>query len=191
MLIFETMGQFLQRSDPDRGRTASMNEHQTTPNYIALAAEIVSAFVSHNSVPAAELPALIGAVHDALTKVVSGAVQRAPEEPKEPAVPIKRSVQPDYVICLEDGKRFKSLKRHLRTVYDLTPDQYRAKWGLPADYPMTAPNYAAARSELAKSMGLGARRKAATVAEPQVAPEPIQAEPQAAAPARGRRKKAA
>ena len=139
-----------------------MSEHQTTPTTIELAAEIVSAFVSNNPVPAAQLPALIGAVHDALTKSVSGtATQQAPEEPKEPAVPIKRSVQPDYIICLEDGKRFKSLKRHLRTVYDLTPDQYRAKWGLPADYPMTAPNYAAARSELAKSMGLGARRKTA------------------------------
>src|SRR5215212_3798840 len=138
-----------------------MSEHQTTPNAIELAAEIVSAFVSNNPVPAAELPALIGAVHDALTKVASGAVQPAPEEPKEPAVPIKRSVQPDYIVCLEDGKRFKSLKRHLRTVYDLTPEQYRAKWGLPADYPMVAPNYAAARSELAKSMGLGARRRTA------------------------------
>src|SRR4051812_24681294 len=92
--------------------------------------------------------------------------------------------------CLEDGKRFKSLKRHLRTVYDLTPDQYRAKWGLAPDYPMVAPNYAAARSEMAKSMGLGARRRA--VAEPQVAYERVQAEPeQAKAPARGRRKKAA
>jgi predicted transcriptional regulator len=158
-----------------------MSEHQTTPTTIELAAEIVSAFVSNNPVPAAQLPALIGAVHDALTKSVSGtATQQAPEEPKEPAVPIKRSVQPDYVICLEDGKRFKSLKRHLRTVYDLTPDQYRAKWGLPADYPMVAPNYAAARSELAKSMGLGARRKKA---------EPLPAQP--VAPARGRRKKAA
>src|SRR4051812_3514125 len=162
MVISETMGQFLQRSDPERRRIASMSEQQTTPNYIALAAEIVSAFVSNNPVLAAQLPALIGAVHDALTKVASGtATQQAPEEPKEPAVPIKRSVQPDYVICLEDGKRFKSLKRHLRTVYDLTPDRYRAKWGLPADYPMTAPNYAAARSEMAKSMGLGARRRAA------------------------------
>src|SRR3954452_5185579 len=138
-----------------------MSEHQTTPNTLELAADLVSAFVSNNSVPASELPALIGAVHDALTKVASGAVQPAPEEPKAPAVPIKRSVQPDYIICLEDGKRFKSLKRHLRTVYDLTPDQYRAKWGLPADYPMVAPNYAAARSEMAKSMGFGIRRRAA------------------------------
>src|SRR3954453_16833423 len=138
-----------------------MSEHQTTPNAIELAAEIVSAFVSKNPVPAAQLPALIGAVHDALTKVASGAAQPAPEEPKAPAVPIKRSVQPDYIVCLEDEKRFKSLKRHLRPVYDLTPDQYRAKWGLPADHPMVAPNYAAVRSELAKSMGLGARRRAA------------------------------
>src|SRR3954452_4484535 len=169
-----------------------MSEQPNTPNYIELAADLVSAFVSKNSVPAAELPALIGSVHQALTQVASGSTQQPAEEPKAPAVPIKRSVQPDYIVCLEDGKRFKSLKRHLRTVYDLTPDQYRAKWGLRADYPMTAPNYAAARSELAKSMGLGARRKAATVAEPQVAPEPIQPEPeQAKAPARGRRKKAA
>ena len=139
-----------------------MSEHQTTPNTVELAAEIVSAFVSHNPVPAAQLPALIGNIHDALTKVASGSAEPpAAEEPKAPAVPIKKSVQPDYIVCLEDGKRFKSLKRHLRTVYDLTPEQYRAKWGLPADYPMTAPNYAAARSELAKSMGLGARRRAA------------------------------
>ena len=125
-------------------------------------------------------------------KVANGTSEQAVEAPKAPAVSIKRSVQPDYIICLEDGKRFKSLKRHLRTVYDMTPEQYRAKWGLPHDYPMVAPNYAAARSELAKSMGLGARRKAATAAEQQVAPEPVQAEPeQAKAPARGRRKKAA
>src|SRR4051812_28548528 len=139
-----------------------MSEHQTTPNTIELATEIVSAFVSNNPVPAAQLPALIGNIHDALTKVASGSVQPpVAEEPKAPAVSVKRSVQPDYIVCLEDGKRFKSLKRHLRTVYDLTPDQYRAKWGLPADYPMVAPNYAAVRSEMAKSMGLGARRRTA------------------------------
>ena len=157
-----------------------MSEHQTTPNTIQLAAEIVSAFVSNNPVPAAQLPALIGNVHDALTKVASGTTAQPVEEPKAPAVSIKKSVQPDYIICLEDGKRFKSLKRHLRTVYDMTPEQYRAKWGLPADYPMVAPNYAAARSELAKQFGLGARRKK---------PEPSPAQP--VAPARGRRKKAA
>ena len=137
-----------------------MSEHQTTPNTLELAADLVSAFVSNNSVPAAELPALIGHVHDALTKVASGSAQPTPEEPKEPAVPIRKSVQPDYLVCLEDGKRFKSLKRHLRTVYDLTPDQYRAKWGLPHDYPMVAPNYAAVRSEMAKSMGFGVRHRA-------------------------------
>src|SRR3954465_11763887 len=168
-----------------------MNEQQTPPNYIELAADLVSAFVSNNSVSAAELPALIGNVHDALTKVASGSVQQQTEEPKKaPAVSVKKSVQPDYIVCLEDGKRFKSLKRHLRTVYDLTPDQYRAKWGLPADYPMTAPNYAAARSELAKSMGLGQKRRSEPVVEAQ--PAPVRAEPaQAKAPARGRRKKAA
>ena len=158
-----------------------MNEQQTPPNYIELAADLVSAFVSNNPVPAAELPALIGTVHAALTKTANGSSQQPTEESKKaPAVSVKKSVQPDYLVCLEDGKRFKSLKRHLRTVYDLTPDQYRAKWGLPADYPMVAPNYAAARSELAKQFGLGARRKKA---------EPLPAQP--VAPARGRRKKAA
>src|SRR4051812_13927501 len=168
-----------------------MSEHQTTPNSLELAAEIVSAFVSNNPVPAAQLPALIGAVHDALTKSASGtSAQQAPKEPKEPAVPIKRSVQPDYIICLEDGKRFKSLKRHLRTVYDLTPDQYRANWGLPRDYPMVAPNYAATRSELTKQLGLGQKRRSEPVVEAQ--PAPVQPEAkQAKAPARGRRKKAA
>jgi predicted transcriptional regulator len=158
-----------------------MSELQNPPNYIELAADIVSAFVSNNSVPVAELPALIGNVHAALNQVASGSTQQPAEEPKAPAVPIKKSVQPDYIVCLDDGKRFKSLKRHLRTVYNLTPDQYRAKWGLAHDYPMVAPNYAAARSELAKQMGLGTRRKRTPE------PEPVQP----AAPARGRRKKAA
>src|SRR5215211_4267214 len=156
-----------------------MSGLQNNPNTIELAADIVSAFVSNNSVPVAELPALIGSVHDALNRVASGSTQQAVEEPKAPAVPIKKSVQPDYIVCLDDGKRFKSLKRHLRTVYNLTPDQYRAKWGLRPDYPMVAPNYAATRSELAKRLGLGARRKRT--------PEPTPP----AAPAKGRRKKAA
>lgn len=156
-----------------------MSELQNTPNYLELAAEIVSAFVSNNSVPAAELPALIGNVHAALHTVANGSAQQAVEEAKEPAVPIKKSVQPDYIICLDDGKKFKSLKRHLRTTYNLTPDQYRAKWGLAHDYPIVAPNYAAARSELAKQMGLGARRRKA--------PEPTPV----AVPVKGRRKKAA
>src|SRR3954468_8862406 len=140
--------------------------------------DIVSAFVSNNSVPATELPALIGSVHEALNRVAGSSTEQK-EEPKEPAVSIKKSVQGDYIICLDDGKKFKSLKRHLRTAYNLTPEEYRAKWGLRPDYPMVAPNYAAARSELAKQMGLGARRKRT--------PEPTPP----AAPAKGRRKKAA
>jgi len=122
---------------------------------ISLAADIVSAYVSNNPVPAASLPDLIASIHSSLT----GIGQRAePEKPAQaPAVNPKRSVTPDYIICLEDGKRFKSLKRHLSTGYDLTPDEYRAKWNLPADYPMVAPNYAAQRSALAKASGLGGK----------------------------------
>jgi predicted transcriptional regulator len=132
-------------------------------NFIELAAEIVSAYVSNNSVPASELPSLISDVHSALTRVVAGtpAVQEAPPEPAKPAVPVKKSITNEYIICLEDGKKFKSLKRHLRTQYNLSPEQYRERWGLAADYPMVAPNYAAARSRLAKEMGLGQQRKRA------------------------------
>ena len=107
---------------------------------------------SKNSLPSTDLPALINSVHGALTKIASGQVEAAPVA-LTPAVPVKKSVTPDYIVCLEDGKKFKSLKRHLRTQYDMTPEQYRAKWGLPADYPMVAPNYAKARSELAKVHG--------------------------------------
>ena len=138
-----------------------MSELQSTTNHLELAADIVSAFVSNNSLPAADLPALIGSVHQALNTLANGAVQQPAEQQKSPAVSIKKSVQPDYIVCLDDGKRFKSLKRHLRTTYNLTPDQYRAKWGLPAEYPMVAPNYAAQRSELARSMGLGRKRSTA------------------------------
>ncbi|WP_336485898.1 MucR family transcriptional regulator [Methylobacterium nigriterrae] len=141
-------------------------ENGVTPDYIALAADIVSAFVSNNSVPVTELPGLIASVHGTLNRLsISPAEEKA--EPLTPAVSVKRSITPDYIVCLEDGKKFKSLKRHLRTRYDMTPDQYRAKWNLAADYPMVAPNYAAARSELAKSMGLGQqRRKSRTKAQP-------------------------
>jgi predicted transcriptional regulator len=122
--------------------------------------------VSKNQTPAAELPALILSVHRALTGVSTAAPE--PEARREPAVPVRRSITPDYLVCLEDGKTFKSLKRHLRTKYDMSPDEYRAKWGLPKDYPMVAPNYAAARSTLAKNMGLGkgGRQVAAVVAAP-------------------------
>src|ERR1044072_181972 len=104
--------------------------------YVDLAGDIVFAFVVKNSVPAAELAALIGSVHQALNTLTNGAAQQPVEQQKQPAVSIKKSVQPDYIVCLEDGNGFKSLKRHLRTVYNLTPEQYRAKWGLRHDYPM-------------------------------------------------------
>jgi len=127
-------------------------------NYIELTAEIVSAYVSNNPVPAADMPGLISQVHSALTRVSGGQADVAPE-PLKPAVSVKKSITPDYIVCLEDGKKFKSLKRHLRTQYNMTPEQYRDKWGLPPDYPMVAPNYAAARSQLAKQMGLGQQRR--------------------------------
>jgi predicted transcriptional regulator len=130
-------------------------------SFIELTASIVSAYVGNNPVPAAELPALISQVHGALTRVSgNGAAPAAAEQPPaKPAVSVKKSMTAEYLVCLEDGKRFKSLKRHLRTQYGMTPEQYREKWGLPADYPMVAPNYAVARSQLAKQMGLGQQRK--------------------------------
>jgi predicted transcriptional regulator len=121
---------------------------------IEMTADIVSAYVGNNSVSSSDLPNLIQSVHRALAAVTSGAMEVV-AAPKEPAVPLKRSITPDYLICLEDGRKFKSLKRHLRTKYDMSPDEYRSKWGLPKDYPMVAPNYAKARSDLAKQMGLG------------------------------------
>ena len=131
----------------------------TSTNNIELAAEIVSAYVSNNSVPAGDLPSLINEVYSALLRVgVSTAAAPAPVEALRPAVAVKKSVTNDHIICLEDGKKFKSLKRHLRTQYGLSPEEYREKWGLPADYPMVAPNYAKARSNLAKQMGLGQQR---------------------------------
>jgi len=137
-----------------------MSDSLASSNYIELAADIVSAYVSNNSVPSADLPGLINEIHGALVKVAGGVVE-APVEAPKPAVPLKKSVTPDYIICLEDGKKFKSLKRHLRTDYGLSPDDDRAKWGLPPDYPMVAPNYSATRSALAKSTGLGRKPAAA------------------------------
>ena len=134
-----------------------MNE-PAAKNFIDLTATIVSAYVSNNPTPASEIPALIGQIHAALLKVSTGRTE-LPLEPAKPAVPVKKSMTADYLICLEDGKRFKSLKRHLRTQYSMTPEQYRDKWGLPPDYPMVAPNYAVARSQLAKKMGLGQQRR--------------------------------
>ncbi len=128
-------------------------------NFIELTASIVSAYLSNNPTPAVEIPNLISQVHGALVRVSSGRNETAPLEPAKPAVSLKKSIAPDYLVCLEDGKRFKSLKRHLRTQYSMTPEQYREKWGLPADYPMVAPNYAVARSQLAKQMGLGQQQR--------------------------------
>jgi predicted transcriptional regulator len=135
-----------------------MAEHPGESTYIQLTTNIVSAYVSNNTVAAADIPNLISQVYSALMRVSSGQAV-PPPEPLKPAVPIKRSITPEFIVCLEDGKKFKSLKRHLRTQYDMTPEQYREKWMLPPDYPMVAPNYAAARSQLAKQMGLGQQRR--------------------------------
>jgi predicted transcriptional regulator len=132
---------------------------QESPNLSELTADIVSAYVSNNNVRPEELASLINDVHAALQKAPSNKAQPAPE-PQQPAVPIKKSVTPDYIISLENGQKFKSLKRHLMNSYGMTPNEYRAKWGLSSDYPMVAPNYAKSRSELAKSMGLGRKAKA-------------------------------
>ena len=124
---------------------------------LTLTADIVAAHVSNNSVAVNDLPTLIQNVHAALNGISGKA--SAPEPKPEPKVPIRSSVKPDYIVCLEDGKRLKMLKRHLMTHYNLTPDQYRQKWGLAADYPMVAPNYAEQRRKLAKSIGLGTKRR--------------------------------
>ncbi|KAA0972394.1 MucR family transcriptional regulator [Aureimonas fodinaquatilis] len=123
-----------------------------------LTAEVVAAYVSNNSLPVSDLPGLISDVYNALGQTTA-APQVQPVEKPKPAVPVKKSVTDDYIICLEDGKKFKSLKRHLMTHYNLSPEEYREKWDLPTDYPMVAPNYAAARSRLAKQMGLGHKRR--------------------------------
>lgn len=138
-----------------------MTETTHSNNFIELAADIVSAYVSNNSVPAADLPTLINDVHTALMRVTAGTVV-APIETPKPAVPTKKSITNEFIVCLEDGRKFKSLKRHLRTQYNMSPDEYREKWSLAPDYPMVAPNYAKARSTLAKEMGLGQQRRRKT-----------------------------
>ncbi len=138
-----------------------MSEKNTiSTNLVDLTSDIVSAYVSNNAVVATDLPNLINDVYTALQRTEKSSSEPEPD-PLKPAVPIKKSITPDFIICLEDGKKFKSLKRHLRTHYALSPEEYREKWGLDADYPMVAPNYAAARSDLARKMGLGQRRKGA------------------------------
>jgi len=146
-------------------RVASMAQ-TSPPNSLELTTDLVSAYVSHNPLPASDLPSLIETVHAALRRVGTSAVEPTPEAPKPP-VPIRKSITPDRLISLEDGRPYQSLKRHLAS-RGLTPDQYRAKWGLPADYPMVAPNYAQRRLDLAKARGLGQRRR---TAEPPATPE--------------------
>ncbi len=159
-----------------------MEDNVQDTSFVELAAEIVSAYVSNHSVPSGDLANLIREVHDALQQSANGRSQPEPE-PQEPPVPVKKSVTPDAIVCLEDGKKFKSLKRHLRTDHNLSPEEYRAKWGLARDYPMVAPNYAASRSELAKRLGLGQQRRRT---------EPVKAEPRpAASSTKGRRRKKA
>jgi predicted transcriptional regulator len=136
-----------------------MEDTMLQEDLLRLTANVVAAYVSHNTIVAEKLPDFIASVHAALS---ASSVQGVVEPKKElvPAVSIKKSVTNDYIICLEDGKKFKSMKRHLRNTYNMSPEEYRDKWGLPYDYPMVAPLYAKARSELAKNMGLGQRRKA-------------------------------
>src|SRR5215203_5574744 len=139
---------------------ASMDQNTSTPNDLELAVDLVSAYVSHNPLPASDLPSLIEAVHAALRQVGGETAEQPPEAPPRPAVPIRKSITPDHLISLEDGRPYQSLKRHLAS-RGLTPEAYRAKWGLPPSYPMVAPNYAQRRSELAKARGLGQRPRPA------------------------------
>ena len=160
---------------------SNAHAHSTAANaHIEIVADLVAAYVSNNSLRAADLPEFISSVHSAIQSLAKGYVEAAPAAPAVPAVPVKKSLTQDHIICLEDGKKFRSLKRHLGTVYNMTPDEYRTKWGLPKDYPMVAPGYSKIRSKLAKDIGLGLPRSAST------------AEPEAkAAPAAGRRKRTA
>ncbi|HAX91897.1 MAG TPA: MucR family transcriptional regulator [Rhodospirillaceae bacterium] len=131
---------------------ASCNEKLLT-----LATQIISSYVGHNNVSPADLPGLMAVVYQNLSRLGAGVA--APEARPDPAVPVRKSIMPEYIVCLEDGKKLKMLKRHLKTAYNMTPDQYRERWGLGADYPMVAPNYAKQRSKLAKQIGLGTARR--------------------------------
>ncbi len=133
----------------------STMEDSNGTRMIELATDIVAAYVAHNAVPAGDLPSLIKAIHGSLDRMHLGPAPEPVVEAQQPAVSIKKSVTDDYIVCLEDGRKFKSLKRHLQSAYGLSPEQYRAKWNLPRDYPMVAPAYATKRSELARRIGLG------------------------------------
>jgi predicted transcriptional regulator len=134
-----------------------MNNSDQSSDLLALTTEIVAAHVSNNTVPVGDLPQLINQVYNSLASI--GNLPAPPAERPQPAVPIKKSVYPDYIVCLEDGKKLKMLKRHLKTAYNMTPEAYRDRWGLAVDYPMVAPNYARQRSRLAKEIGLGTRAR--------------------------------
>ena len=140
---------------------ADTRSETSSPDIIRLAVDVVAAYVGQNAIPAHQIPEILQAVYGSLARLGEPRPATAPEAPK-PAVSVKKSITPDYIVCLEDGKHLKMLKRHLRTTYDMSPEDYRAKWNLPADYPMVAPNYAATRSEFAKKIGLG--RKPANTA---------------------------
>jgi predicted transcriptional regulator len=161
-------------------------DEQNRDDLIMMAADIVSAFISNNAVRAAELPDLIQAVHAALQSIAEGKPDDAPPPALVPAVSIKKSVTDDYLVCLDDGKKFKSLKRHLSAL-GMTPDDYRAKWKLPRDYPMVAPGYASRRSELAKASGLGSNRRKAQPVPVLKPAEPAPANDGASGPAKRRR----
>ena len=150
-------------------------------SYINVIAEIVSAYVSNNSLRPSDLPDLIASVHASIQMIAKGEVEPPAAAPLVPAVPVKKSVTKDFLICLEDGKKFRSLKRHLGSVYSMTPDEYRQKWGLPSDYPMVAPGYSEVRSQLAKEIGLGQQRSApAATSATETAPAPARAKRAAA-----------
>jgi predicted transcriptional regulator len=143
--------------DEANGGITEMNNPDQNSDLLALTTEIVAAHVSNNTVAVGDLPQLINQVYNSLANI--GDVPTAPAERPQPAVPIKKSVHPDYIICLEDGKKLKMLKRHLKTAYNMSPEAYRERWGLTVDYPMVAPNYARQRSRLAKEIGLGTRAR--------------------------------
>ena len=137
-----------------------MTDIEHSADYVELTVDIVSAYVSNNPVPPGELAQLITRIHGSLTQIASGQIEaQTPAAPLQPAISVKKSVTADHIVCLEDGRKLKMLKRHLMTHYNLTPEQYRAKWNLPADYPMVAPNYAEQRRTLAKKIGLGTQRR--------------------------------
>ena len=172
--------------------TSKSDNDRNTDRHLALMTNVVAAYVSNNSLPLNDLPALMRSVHASLIALAAGHVPAPVEEPRMPAVSIKKSITSEFLICLEDGKKFRSLKRHLGTVYNLTPEKYREKWGLPSDYPMVAPAYSAVRSQLAKAIGLGSAGR--VEAEPAcgwgpVEPasmEPASTEPASTEPARSR-----